>query len=162
MKQRLCNLTSIDGINELLGFDPATELGAFRDAVHQLREAGWVSAHDNPSAALASLIVPIDLIDTGADLVIKANLPGVDPDHIQITVSGSTLVLKGQVPVEAETSGCVYLRRERRAAAFTRSIVLPVGVDADQASAVSANGVLTLTLPKTESARPKVINVTPA
>ena len=149
-------------MTDLLHFDPLTDLSALRDAMRQLLDEGWVGPRDLLPAALASVLVPVDVLDTGPDLVVRAAMPGVKAEHLKITLSGSTLTLKGEVEAESEFEDATYLRRERRASAFTRSLALPVTVEADHAQAVFRDGVLTLTLPKTEKVRPKIIKVTTA
>ncbi|MGB8212540.1 MAG: Hsp20/alpha crystallin family protein [Anaerolineales bacterium] len=149
-----------DAINDLLGFDPSIELNAFRDALRQLFEEGWNSPRDVPVAVLSSSIVPIDVLDTGAALVIRANMPGVKTDHLAITLKGDTLILRGEVTPCTEEDNASYLRHERRAIAFTRSLTLPLAVDADRAEAHLRYGVLTLTLPKSDSVLAKTIKVT--
>lgn len=149
-------------MNDSPHFDPFINLGALREAMRQLLDEGWVGPHDLLPAALASVLVPVDVLDTGPDIVVRAALPGVKAEALKITVSGSTLTLKGEVETETGFEEAAYLRRERRAAAYTRSLLLPVTVDTDQAEAVFRDGVLTLTLPKSEKVRPKTIKVTAA
>lgn len=149
-------------MKDLPHLDPFTNLGALRDAMRQLLDEGWVGPRDLLPSALASILVPVDVIDTGPDIVVHAAMPGVQAEHLKITLSGTTLTLKGEVAAEEELEDATYLRRERRASAYTRSLALPVTVDADQAQAVFRDGVLTLTLPKSEKVRPKTIKVTTA
>lgn len=85
-----------------------------------------------------------------------------EAEQLDLTLSGNALTFKGEVEAETEFEGATYLRRERRAATFTRSLTLPVAVEADRAQASLHDGVLTLTLPKSESVRPKTIKVTAA
>jgi len=149
-------------MSDLLHFDPLTDLSALRDAMRQLLDDGWLGPRDLLPAALASVLVPVDVLDTGPDLVVRAAMPGVKAEHLKITLSGNTLTLKGEVEAESEFEDATYLHRERRASAFTRSLTLPIAVEADHAQAVFRDGVLTLTLPKTEKVRPKIIKVTTA
>jgi HSP20 family protein len=146
-------------INDVFGFDPMAELGAYRDAMRQLFEEGWTPRDLAPSS-VASVLVPIDLLDVGPDLIVRANMPGVKAENLAITLTGNTLTLKGEIKAEVELEGATYLRRERRATTFSRSLVLPMDVNADQAEAKFHDGVLTLSLPKSESVRPKTIKVT--
>ncbi len=144
----------------MLGFDPSIELGAFRDALSQLFNEGWTSPRDVPAAVLASSILPIDILDNGAALEVRANMPGVKTDHLAITLKGDILVLKGEITPPSEDQNASYLRHERRALAYTRSLTLPVPVDADRAEAHLHYGVLTLILPKSASSLSKTIKVT--
>ncbi len=146
--------------NDILGFDPFVELGAYRDALRQLVEGGWFMPRDLLPSAMASVVIPLDLLDNGPELVVQTNLPGVKPEDVAITVVGDTLTIKGSLHQQEEFEGANYLRRERRNASFTRSVSLPVAVDAEHGEAKFKNGVLTLILPKAEAVRPKTIKVT--
>ncbi len=153
-------MNTSDSINDLLGFDPSIELNSFRDALRQLFDEGWTSPRDVPVAVLASTIVPIDILDTGTALEIRANMPGVKTDHLAITLKGDTLILRGEITPPTEEENASFLRHERRAIAYTRSLTLPLPVDADRAEAHLHYGVLTLILPKSASSLPKTIKVT--
>jgi HSP20 family protein len=145
--------------NDILGFDPFVELNAYRDALRQLVEGGWFMPRDLMPSAVASVVIPLDLLDNGPELIIQTNLPGVKPEDVAITVVGDTLTIKGSLGQQEQFQGANYLRRERRSASFTRSVSLPVAVDAEHGEAKFQNGVLTLTLPKAEAVRPKTIKV---
>jgi HSP20 family protein len=153
-------MNTSNAIRDLLGFDPSTELNAFRDALRQVFDEGWDTPRDVPVAVLASAIVPIDVLDTGTQLVIRANMPGVKTDHLILTLKGDTLTIRGDVSPTNEEESANYLRHERRATAYTRSLTLPLSVDADRAEAHLRYGVLTLILPKSENTLPKTIKVT--
>ena len=153
-------MNTSNAIHDLLGFDPSTELNAFRDALRQVFNEGWDNPRDVPVAVLASTLMPVDVLDTGAQLVVRANMPGVKTDHLVITLKGDTLIIKGEVFPMNEEDGANYLRHERRATAYTRSLTLPLSVDADGAEAHLRYGVLTLILPKSENILPKTIKVT--
>jgi HSP20 family protein len=101
----------------------------------------------------------VDLYQNENDVVVKATLPGVKPDDIQISVSGDTLTVRGEVKQEEQTKEKNYIIRERSYGLFSRSITLPVAVLADKAQAEFAHGVLTLTLPKAEETKPRTIKV---
>jgi len=147
--------------NEILGFDPFVELNAYRDALRQLVEGGWFMPRDLLPSAVAAVVIPIDMMDTGPEIIVQTNLPGVKPEEVSVTVVGNTLTIKGTTQQQEEFQGASYLRRERRSASFTRSVSLPVSVDAEHGEAKFQNGVLTLTLPKAEAVRPKTIKVVP-
>lgn len=147
-------------MNDRFQFDPSANLSAWREAIRQFIDEGWVGPRDLLPSALASMFVPVDVLDTGPDIVIRAAMPGVKAEHLNITLSGNTLTLKGEVEAEAEFEDATYLRRERHVSAYTRSITLPVAVEAEQAKAIFRDGVISLTLPKSEKVRPKTIKVT--
>ncbi len=145
--------------NDIFNFDPFVELTGYRDALRQLVESGWIMPRDLMPSAVAAVVIPLDVVDTGPALVIQANLPGVKPEEVSITVTGNTLSIKGSLQEHEEFKGASYLRRERRAASFSRAVTLPVAVDAEHGEARFKNGVLTLTLPKAEAVRPKNIKI---
>jgi len=101
----------------------------------------------------------IDLYQTDDDVVVKATLPGVKPEDIQISVTGDTLTLRGEMAKESEVNEATYHLKERRFGSFARTLTLPSSVLADKARADFENGVLTLTLPKAEEVKPKTISV---
>lgn len=103
--------------------------------------------------------IPVDVYQNEKDIVIKASLPGVKPEDVDIHVTGDTLVIKGEVMAEAEVKEGDFLVKERRYGEFRRSLTLPVGVKADKAQAVFENGLLTLTLPKDQPEGPTKIKI---
>jgi HSP20 family protein len=102
---------------------------------------------------------PLDVFETGDEIVVKASLPGVKPEDIDISVHGDVLTIKGESKAETEEKAQNWYRRERRYGAAVRQISLPGEVSADKAQATFEDGVLRLTLPKSESAKPKTIKV---
>ncbi|HKC73644.1 MAG TPA: Hsp20/alpha crystallin family protein, partial [Chloroflexota bacterium] len=101
----------------------------------------------------------LDVLEDPDGYVIHASLPGLRPEDVQLNLQGSTLSIRGQAPQTAEEKGKTYLLRERQQVSYARSITLPSPVDAEHASAQFEHGVLTLTLPKAEAARPKTIKI---
>jgi HSP20 family protein len=104
----------------------------------------------------------VDVYETDQEVVLKAELPGVDPKDVDVRVEEGTLYLKGERKLEKETKEEGYQRVERCYGSFMRSFPLPAGVDADKATAEYKNGVLTLTLPKREEAKPRTIKIQPS
>lgn len=100
----------------------------------------------------------VDMYETDDQIVVKAALPGMKPEDIDVKIVGNTLTIKGEVKQEQEHKGRQYIRRERRYGSFSRVLSIP-DVDADRVKAEFENGVLTLQLPKPESAKPRVIEV---
>lgn len=101
----------------------------------------------------------VDMFETDNDLVVSTALPGVKPEDVQITVTGDSLCITAESKVEAETQTASFYQRERRYGTCGRSLILPVAVQVDKAEARFKDGVLTLTLPKAEAARPRAIPV---
>jgi len=107
----------------------------------------------------AELGFALDVYETDDALVVKAALPGVRPDEVDISVTGDVLTVKGETKGEEETKDGSYHRRELRYGAFARSIPLPTRVDHEKAKATFENGILTITLPKAEEVKPKSIKI---
>jgi HSP20 family protein len=99
------------------------------------------------------------MYQTDNEVVVKAAMPGVKADEVQISVTGELLTLKGEVKQKEETPSQSYHLREQRWGMFERIIALPADVVADKAKADFENGILTITLPKAENLRPKTINI---
>ena len=102
---------------------------------------------------------PVDIYENGDNLVLKAELPGINPDDVEIRVEDNTLYLKGERKFEKDVKEQNYHRVERSYGTFTRSFSLPNSVDADKVVANYKDGVLTLTMPKKEEAKPKTIKI---
>jgi HSP20 family protein len=101
----------------------------------------------------------LDVSETDEAVVVKAELPGMTRDDIDISVQGNTLTIGGEKKETAEDRGKDYYVSERRYGTFRRALTLPSGVDAEHIEAKYRDGVLTVTLPKSEQAKPKRINV---
>jgi HSP20 family protein len=110
-------------------------------------------------AATGYAPLPLDVCETEHEFVVKAALPGVKPDDVQITVHGDTLTVRGEIKAEEEKKGEHWHLRERRFGTYQRSVSLATPVDSEKAQAQFEHGVLTLTLPKAESARPRQIKI---
>ncbi len=102
---------------------------------------------------------PVDLSETADKVVVKAEVPGIDPKEINISIQDNTLLIKGEKKEEKEEKGKNYYRMERRYGNFSRSIALPASVDTNKISAECKNGVLEITLQKKEEVKPKQISV---
>ena len=102
----------------------------------------------------------LDVTENEAGYTIKASVPGIDPDDLEITLEDNVLTIKGEVQAEAETEEETYHLRERRYGSFSRSVRFPMTVDNDEVAASYNQGVLTLEVPKAEEAKPKRIAIT--
>ncbi len=102
----------------------------------------------------------VDIYETENELVVKADLPEVDPKNVGIQLENGTLTLKGERKFEQEKNGQKGFHRiERSYGSFVRAFSLPDTVDGEKVKADYKNGVLTITLPKKEVAKPKTINI---
>ena len=117
------------------------------------------TAANSPSSAAGYGQPALNVWENGEALFVELELPGVKSEQLDVAVVGNELSIKVERP-ELEEEGVTYHRRERSAGSFTRMLRLPVDVDANRVQAELRNGVLTITLPKAEAARPRKIRVT--
>jgi HSP20 family protein len=101
----------------------------------------------------------VDLFEEKDEIVVKAELPGIDKDQIEVNVTDHQLTIKGEKKKEEEIKEKDYYRCERSYGSFLRTLELPKDVHADKVKAVFKNGVLEVRLPKTEEAKAKEIKV---
>jgi HSP20 family protein len=102
---------------------------------------------------------PVNVYDTDEALVVEAFVPGVGTSEMDLSITGDTLVIKGNKPALPDVPDDHYLRRERGHGNFNRTVVLPDGVDPNNVSAKYNSGILTITLPKSAQARSHKIAV---
>jgi HSP20 family protein len=101
----------------------------------------------------------IDMYQTDDEIVVKAALPGIKADEVQINITGEVLTLKGEMKHEEDKKEKAWHIHEQRWGSFERSVVLPTDVVADKAKADFENGILTITLPKADEVKPRTITV---
>ncbi len=139
-------------------FDPFRELTNLQQRMN--RAFGDVYLRDEDVTNRGTWIPPVDIFETDAhDLVLRAELPDVAREDIEVTVENSVLRLKGQKKGAMDVREEQYHRIERSYGAFSRSFTLPATVDGSKVSAEYRNGVLTITLPFKEEAKPRTIAV---
>jgi len=141
----------------IMRWQPFEDLVSLREAMDRLFEESFV----RPRAWLAptGLDLAIDMYETDNELVVTTAVPGMKPEDLEITITGDTLCIKGEVKSETKVEKASYYRQERRYGACSRSISLPVPVQADKVEAKLKDGILTITMPKAEEARPKTIKI---
>jgi len=102
---------------------------------------------------------PLNIYDDGESFVVRAEVPGVDPKSIDITVTGDTLNLKGERNLPELPEGASYHRRERESGTFSRALTLPDQVDSSKVKADYKNGILQILMPRAEQAKQRKIDV---
>ena len=143
-------------MSNMIRWEPAREMMTLREAMDRLFD----DAFTRPFNLTGNLSLPaIDMFQTDDEIVVKAAVPGMKAEDVQINVTGETLTLKGDVKQKDETREKSWHIHEQRWGTFERSILLPSDVVADKAKAEFEDGILTITLPKAEQARPKTITV---
>ena len=101
----------------------------------------------------------LDVVENKDEFVVKASIPGINPDDLDISYTDDTLTIKGEIKSDNEVKEDQYHLRERRYGTFARSISLPTKVKGDAIEASYQNGVLTLRLPKADEVKPKRIAI---
>jgi len=143
-------------MSNLIRREPRQELITLRQAMDHLFEGAFT----RPFGLTAGWQAPdVDLYQTEEQVVVKATLPGIMAEDVQVSLSGDLLKLKGEFKEAVDDEQKSYHLRERRFGSFERILSLPAKVRADQAQAEYADGILTITLPKAEFDRPKAITV---
>jgi HSP20 family protein len=138
--------------------EPGRDLISLRDMMGRMMDDSFFRA---PWAfsGMGGEILSVDLYETDDAVMVKAVLPGVKADDVDISVTRDVLSIRGEVQEESKVEEAKYYRRERRYGRFNREIALPVPVIAEEAEAEFADGILTLTLPKVEEVKPKAITI---
>ena len=139
----------------IIRWSPARELVRLSDAMDRMMEDNWARPFGGRGERESRL--PLDVYTTPSEVVIAANVPGLKPDEVEITLENDTLSINGEFKAPMENVD--YIFQERPYGKFSRALTINVPVDADKVEATFENGVLTITLPKSEAARPKVIKV---
>jgi HSP20 family protein len=115
---------------------------------------------DRPWTGSGAAVTPALNVWTGEDeLLVTAELPGIDPHQLDVQVHGNELTLRGSYPEPELTEGQQWIRQERPAGAFLRSLRLPFSVEPGKVDATYSNGVLALKLPRAEAEKPKRIQI---
>ena len=138
----------------LTRWDPFTELGDLRSRFDRMfdewldgRERAWTPA--------------IDVVRDDGHLVVRADLPGIKPEEVKIEVEDDILTISGEHTESKEEKDDNYVRRERRHGSFSRSMTLPVGINAKQIKAKTHDGVVEVTVPLPNEAKKEAIKITP-
>lgn len=138
--------------------NPFSELQSFQDQIGRMFES-TLNRNDDASLMRGSWIPPVDVAEEGDNLILKAELPGMKEEEIDIEFENGLLTLKGERSFESEKSERNYHRIERSYGKFVRSFNLPRSVDADAIQARYENGILEITIPKREEAKPRQIRI---
>lgn len=143
----------------IVRWEPFRELANMQKEFNRLFTEAYPRLYGEDEMSTRTWAPPVDIFENDNNLVLKADLPGVDPKDVEIRVEDSTLYLKGERKFEKEVKEENYHRVERSYGTFTRSFSLPNSIDAEKVSAEYKDGQLTLTMPKREEAKPKTIKI---
>jgi HSP20 family protein len=139
-------------MSNLIRWEPFRDMITLREAMDHLFDEAFTRRTSIGGPA-------VDMYQTDNEVIVKAALPGLKADEVQISVTSNVLTLRGEIRHQEEIKNATYQIREQRWGAFERSVLLPTDVESDKAKADFEDGVLTISLPKAEKARPKTITV---
>jgi HSP20 family protein len=134
------------------------DIAAASDRLNRLMERDDLWETDGFTAR-GEWVPAVDIVEGERDVTIKAELPGIEAKDVTISVDNNVLTLKGERRAEKEVRKENYHRMERSFGAFSRSFALPATLDSDKVKADFRNGLLTITLPKKEAAKGRLIEV---
>ena len=143
----------------IVRWEPFRDLLADQKEFDRLFREAFASGFGEGEISTRPWAPPVDIFENENNIVLKAELPGVDPKDVEVRVEDNTLYLKGERKFEKETEEENYHRIERSYGSFARSFSLPSSIDAEKVGADYKDGLLTLTLPKREEAKPKTIKI---
>ena len=141
----------------LTHFQPFRGVSTLQDQIHRLFDGAFDPASDE--ANLTPWAPAVDIFETEQNLVVKADLPDLKPEELDIRVENNILTIRGERKFEKKVDENNYLRVERSYGSFSRSFSLSNTVNTESIQADYKNGVLTLSIPKREEAKPKQIKV---
>lgn len=146
---------------DITRWDPWRDMVSLREAMDHLLSESFVPARGGAQAGAVASSLAVDVCERGDDYVITAPVPGMRPEDVELTVLGDMLRIRGERREEREEGGegKRWLLREQRFGSFERTVRLPSSVQADQANAEFKDGILTVTLPKAETARERRIPI---
>ena len=142
----------------IVRWEPLRELGTLQSEMNRL----FNTVFDGPAPSGATMrrwMPPMDLVESGEDFVLRADLPGLGEDDVNIELEDSTLTISGERKAEHRSDGEGYYRVERSTGAFSRSLTLPKGVDPEAVSARFDRGVLEVRIPKPAERKPRRISI---
>ena len=136
--------------------DPFEELERMRRQMDRLFEGLSGRLLGEPAAGVFPLV---NVTESSGNYYVRAELPGVKPEEIDISVTGTSLSISGERKIPPEDEKANYHRREREAGKFSRMINLPGQIDTSKVEARCTDGILTVIIPKSEAAKPKQITI---
>lgn len=144
---------------EVAGWTPFWQLNNLREEIDRLFEPSLAEFNRGAQQLMGGWGPAVDLYEDKDNLVVRAELPGMKKEDIDISLHEGVLTVSGERKAETQPKAAEVYRAERFVGRFQRSLTLPTPVSADKVTAAYTDGVLTVTLPKTEEAKPKQIAV---
>jgi len=142
------------------GFSPLRDFMTLRDGMDRLFEDRWVSPGSWMTwSPTSTSYLALDVYESSDDIVVRAVVPGAEPDDIDVQFQGGVLTIRANTIETVIPDGASWLVHEVLAGEYLRQVTLPRTVDPEKARSTYEHGVLTLTLPKTADAKPKQIRI---
>ncbi|HLW48119.1 MAG TPA: Hsp20/alpha crystallin family protein [bacterium] len=151
-------------MSSIIRWDPFEEVGTLRRAVDRLFDdvmlSGRHSGRTSPDGLPAAAWEPaVEMYEAGDEVVVRAEMPNVDPANVDVTVTAEAITIKGTVRQQEEKKDRSYYRRELRYGSYVRTLPLPAEVKGGDAKATYKDGVLEVKIPKAERAKPSSVKV---
>jgi HSP20 family protein len=143
----------------IIRWDPFRDMVTLREKMNRLFEDVFTGQSESKELAASSWAPAVDIFETENDLVMTAEVPGIDEKDIEIKIEDNTLILKGARKFEKETKEENYHRIERSYGSFYRAFTLPNSIDPDKIQAEHENGVLKITMPKRTELKPRKVKI---
>ncbi len=146
-------------MNAITLWRPRRELLSLGEPLDRFFDDWFVGPRSLWAMPALSSVFPVDVYREDGNLVIKAEVPGVTSEELDISVKDNVLTISGETRAEEEVKEENYVRRERRYGSFSRSLALPVEAEGDKAEAAFEDGVLTVTIPLAEEPQPEAVKI---
>jgi HSP20 family protein len=143
----------------IIRWDPFRDMVSLREKMNRLFEDVFTGRGDDKELASSTWAPAVDIFETENELVMSAEIPGIDEKDVEIKLEDNTLTLKGERKFEKETKEENYHRIERSYGSFYRAFTLPNSVDLDKIHAEHENGILKITLPKRQELKPRNVKI---
>lgn len=143
----------------VIRWDPFRDLVTLREKMNRLFEEAFTSRGEEKDLVASTWTPSVDIYETESDLVLTAEVPGIDENDVEIKIEDNTLTIKGDRNFEKETKEENYHRIERSYGSFYRSFTLPRNIDQDKIKAENENGILKVIMPKKPELKPKKVKI---
>lgn len=142
-------------MGRLIRWEPPTGLARLREDMTRLMEDFFGEVSEERAPMEMMRVPQVDVMDRDHEVVVRAEMPGIDKDKIHLEATTNALMIRAEMRKEHEEQEGNYVRRERRVGLYQRMVPMPVDIKANEVKAAYHDGVLEVTLPKTEQARAK-------
>ncbi len=143
----------------IIRFEPFEEVGTLRRTMDRLFDDFFTTRRPGNGLPGLAWAPAVEMFETDGEVVVKAELPNIDPKQVEITVTNEAITLRGETKREEEQKGRNYYTRELRYGTFTRSVPLLTEVKSNEAKATYKDGVLEVRIPKSDRVKPTSVKV---